>query len=961
MDFTGERFLPTCEGTIAAEHFHRYFFAANLAKDKDVLDIASGEGYGSHILAQVARHVAGVDISPEAVDHAREHYKKDNLVFNQGSGDNIPLPEKSVDLAVSFETLEHLETQEEMLGEIKRVLKNDGLLLISTPNRKAYEHSVNNSFHVKELELGEFRDLLAKNFANVAIYAQRALHGSLLTGGGNDFEIMRWQYERMRTESRPLDDCCMYYIALASDAPLPEIAPSFFEYPEDKSDTALALAARLGEATRSLGEMDDLREKLRAMEIDLAKNNEWRAWHEAEIAKKDAELARRELADAEKDRRHKALLARHKAEIERRDGEIAGKNAQLDKKESDLAWAVGEIERLKEIEGWHTALVNSRSWKITAPLRKAAAIARRLKSGKRQAGGVGMEGEARPVPAQTPQALPGKREDQIQYGAPASRVAPKITVVAMARNEKRRAHDTMRHFCALFDRVLLVDHLSDDDTGAIANAYNGVNGTEVLVVRGLDKGYYQSEYMTACARALLREGGDDWIFFLDFDEFLPFRDRAELEQALAAFVDEPVFHMPWNNVAPVDIPPESVFGGRGVIGQSSPEYRKVAINAKKLGKLAVNVEQGNHAIAIEGHDERLFGPMAFGIYHLPVIDLEAFREKLRQGVAAYDNTEGKPECMGYHWRQMVEEFDGISENPELFRELVLHYSMPLEKIMDDVANGIVSENIREIRLDFARVEKAEIPDGAESEASPWRAEIDLDNINGILGALLPAAAPERPPLFPPAYETLEPRARASGEDTLLLALMGAGQQDAGNGGRALNALFSVFRPRRVVAADPDALALAARHMRANGDYGEAVLVLEDGDPRLDSLRHDPEIAGKVRIIRGREGAARLFEPGSIDMLILENEPWDWHLWQKRLAPDSVAIARGLYRDGIACENIGFFDRIAAGARASFRFLGGGGLGVAAFGANNPCASFLEKLAANPNLAEYFFLAPKRDA
>ena len=67
MEFTGERFVPQCQGEIAAEHYHRYFFASGFVAGKRVLDIASGEGYGTHILAQSAAHVTGVDISPEAV------------------------------------------------------------------------------------------------------------------------------------------------------------------------------------------------------------------------------------------------------------------------------------------------------------------------------------------------------------------------------------------------------------------------------------------------------------------------------------------------------------------------------------------------------------------------------------------------------------------------------------------------------------------------------------------------------------------------------------------------------------------------------------------------------------------------------------------------------------------------------------------------------------------------------
>lgn len=63
MEYTGERFVPEQQGNIELEHLHRYLCAAELSAQKDVLDIASGEGYGSSILARVARSVIGVDIS----------------------------------------------------------------------------------------------------------------------------------------------------------------------------------------------------------------------------------------------------------------------------------------------------------------------------------------------------------------------------------------------------------------------------------------------------------------------------------------------------------------------------------------------------------------------------------------------------------------------------------------------------------------------------------------------------------------------------------------------------------------------------------------------------------------------------------------------------------------------------------------------------------------------------------
>ena len=70
MEFTGERYIPTLEGEIKYEHLHRYALSLELARGKSVLDLASGEGYGSALLAKVAQSVIGVDIDPDAVKYA---------------------------------------------------------------------------------------------------------------------------------------------------------------------------------------------------------------------------------------------------------------------------------------------------------------------------------------------------------------------------------------------------------------------------------------------------------------------------------------------------------------------------------------------------------------------------------------------------------------------------------------------------------------------------------------------------------------------------------------------------------------------------------------------------------------------------------------------------------------------------------------------------------------------------
>jgi SAM-dependent methyltransferase len=183
--FDGERFVPGAPGEIVYEHVHRYAFASRFAAGRRVLDAASGEGYGSALLAEVAAEVTGIDVDPAAVAHAAQMYRgRGNVLFVAASVASLPLRDASVDLVVSFETIEHLEArlQPAMLAEFARVLAPDGVLLLSSPNRPEYSERRNyaNPFHLHELDRDELAALLTPHFPATRWFGQRIWLGSLL-------------------------------------------------------------------------------------------------------------------------------------------------------------------------------------------------------------------------------------------------------------------------------------------------------------------------------------------------------------------------------------------------------------------------------------------------------------------------------------------------------------------------------------------------------------------------------------------------------------------------------------------------------------------------------------------------------------------------------------------------------------------------------------------------------------
>lgn len=267
LPWTGERYVPQVGGRIALEHLHRYAYAARHAQARDVLDIACGEGYGAHLLAKTARRVLGVDACPQAVAHAANKYRADNLAFCAGSCSAIPCADHSFDLVVSFETIEHHDQHEEMLREIKRVLRPSGLLLISTPDRRVYseETGYTNPFHVKELSQPEFAALLKGHFAQVSMVGQRVTLASVIAPLAQVSPMARppasvhfSSFHADGTQDHGGHNAASYLLAFASDGALPEKEADvdLFEtsavQESEAADALPALQARLEELERRL-------------------------------------------------------------------------------------------------------------------------------------------------------------------------------------------------------------------------------------------------------------------------------------------------------------------------------------------------------------------------------------------------------------------------------------------------------------------------------------------------------------------------------------------------------------------------------------------------------------------------------------------------------------------------------------------------------------------------------------
>lgn len=394
--WTGERLAPGAGMQVELEHLHRYFLAREVARGQDVLDIATGEGYGSAFLAQTARSVVGVDCDATTVAHASANYTADNLRFLTGDARRLPLPDASFDMVVSFETLEHFAEHDDFLREVRRVLRPGGRLLLSTPERDTYSPAGSgaNPFHVREVTRAEFSALLRRHFGHVAILGQRPMVGSAIFAeepGGPAGLMTFEQRGPERFEASSGLPRAVYLLALASDREL-EALPGSLYIQTSHVEAAVEAGAR-HVAEEEAAENKSLRQEVHDLHADMAALRA--SVHQAAAdrtrveAEKNAALGNLALAEAalQAHRTREAAMADNLRAMEARltEAQAYGRHVQAEYAkatnavlsgadyarhiERELATQRGRAERAAPLL---QAMLASRSWQATLPLRQLA-------------------------------------------------------------------------------------------------------------------------------------------------------------------------------------------------------------------------------------------------------------------------------------------------------------------------------------------------------------------------------------------------------------------------------------------------------------------------------------------------------------------------------------------------------------------------------------------------------------
>jgi GT2 family glycosyltransferase/SAM-dependent methyltransferase len=359
IKFTGERFVPApAETEVGLEHLHRYLAAAPLCAGKRVLDAASGEGYGSAILAAAGAAVTGVEIDLQTVEAARRRYPA--TTFVQADAAALPFEDGCFEVVTSFETLEHVAEPTRMLDEFRRVLKPGGLLIVSTPDKTTYNSYLAepNPFHIHELERHEFRQALSARFRNVTLYGQRVVFGSLLSSPrGSTLGVLR------RTEADTINETsafegAMYLIGLCSDGDLPPLAETLYEgaIPQNALSSLLGGIDERDQQIRELSSGAAERDQqIRALSESLAQRDQQLRDLSGGMAQREHQIRDLSAVVAERDQQNRELRAQTNSALKalRDELSLAGAASETARRDAKL-----ERERSSERIGRFMDVVN---------------------------------------------------------------------------------------------------------------------------------------------------------------------------------------------------------------------------------------------------------------------------------------------------------------------------------------------------------------------------------------------------------------------------------------------------------------------------------------------------------------------------------------------------------------------------------------------------------------------------
>lgn len=250
-----------------------------------------------------------------------------------------------------------------------------------------------------------------------------------------------------------------------------------------------------------------------------------------------------------------------------------------------------------------------------------------------------------------------------------------LRAILLVRNEADIWSRTLEAALKLFDHLYVVEHCPTDRTDEITARMRAKYPAKISTYTMRQQGYFQSELSGLFARTAF-SGGADWVFFIDADEFLRFRSRAALEDALAGR-DGEIVSLTWRNLMPSRLGTFQRFDlAQTFQTRTAPSsYGKLVMHRDWAARFPTfEVALGNHSVLPWAGAAHAFGPSVGELLHIPIRSVERLREKVSSSIASLEARAGDTPGAGRHLYELAQMLANSSEAE--IAALALDYGSP---------------------------------------------------------------------------------------------------------------------------------------------------------------------------------------------------------------------------------------------------------------------------------------------
>lgn len=241
-------------------------------------------------------------------------------------------------------------------------------------------------------------------------------------------------------------------------------------------------------------------------------------------------------------------------------------------------------------------------------------------------------------------------------------------LVTMVQNSIEYLPEFLTYHRDIFDYIHVIDHNSKFDLSSLRS-------DKFLFYRVYIKSYLQEEVTNIVQRHIVDNYSVDWLYTLDVDEFLPFKQNSCFENFLNSVSNKKVISFNWRNGVPFDFKKNDNYHGISesndlIFYKELSPTLKCAVNVKRCGK-NFYTPRSNHRVetfsnsirslwrrptAIQSHSTGL------GIYHVLSSSLDDFGAKIRrfkQLRRTFDGVKGHGGSLIYKYPDEVNESDWL--------------------------------------------------------------------------------------------------------------------------------------------------------------------------------------------------------------------------------------------------------------------------------------------------------------